>query len=316
MTINSNLSQINLLKDQLNGYILGQEKIIDFILIAIICGGHILLEGVPGTAKTSLVKVLARLINSPFKRIQLTPDMLPSDIIGTSIFDFNLKTFNLHYGPIFTSLILADEINRTPPKTQSALLEAMEERQVTIDGSTELLPDFFLVIATQNSIEFEGTYPLPEAQLDRFMFKLNFNYPDNKSELAMLKLWQNAKQNKLIQNIESIVTIDELLMHKANVQSIVVEDNVLEYLISLADLSRHLPQLRLGASPRATLNWLMAAKALAYIRGCDYVTPDDIKFVAHPILEHRLIINPESELEGNTISQVIDLILNKIKVPR
>ena len=315
MTTNA-LENINELENQLNKYILGQNKIINYITIGLLSSGHILLEGVPGTAKTSLVKVLAKLIDAQFNRIQLTPDMMPSDITGNSIYDLNSKTFHLHKGPIFTNIVLADEINRTPPKTQSALLEAMEEKHVTIDGQTMNLPEFFMVIATQNSIEFEGTYPLPEAQLDRFMFKLNFSYPDTDNEIAMLKLWQFNKTTSLLKDINSILQVDDIKTHKENIKSVKVENSIFEYLVRLASLSRNLKQLKLGASPRATLNWLNAAKALAYMQNRDFVIPDDIKYLAEPILEHRLILTSQSELDGIKVKQIIQSILDQVSVPR
>jgi len=304
------------LRDALNQIIVGQEIVIDQLLIALLAEGHVLLEGVPGTAKTLLVKTLASLIGTDFGRVQLTPDMLPSDILGTSVYDLTTKTFSLKRGPIFTSLLLADEINRTPPKTQSALLEAMEERQVTLDGKSEKLPDLFMVVATQNPVEFEGTYPLPEAQLDRFMLKVLIGYPSADAERQMLENWQNGKYKRKSQPSETITSADEIISCREQLDSVKVEETILTYLVELVHKSRALSDLQLGASPRAGLSWLAAAKAHAAIEGKDFVTPDNIKFVAEPVLRHRLILTAEAELDGVTQSQVISNLLRQIPVPR
>lgn len=304
------------LRKSLSEVIVGQEIVIDQLLIALLAEGHVLLEGVPGTAKTLLVKTLASLVGTEFGRVQLTPDMLPSDILGTSIYDLTTKTFTMKRGPIFTSLLLADEINRTPPKTQSALLEAMEERQVTLDGRTEKLPDLFMVVATQNPVEFEGTYPLPEAQLDRFMLKVLIGYPGVEAERLMLTKWQGGAYKKHAVQLDPVTTADEILECRLALDTIKVDDTILGYLVDLVQKSRHLSDLQLGASPRSALSWLAAAKAHAAIEGKDFVTPDNIKFVAEPVLRHRLILTPESELDGVTLSQVIGNLLKQIPVPR
>ena len=304
------------LKESLNEVIVGQEMVLDQVLVGLLADGHILLEGVPGTAKTLLVKTVAKLIGAPFNRIQLTPDMLPSDILGTSIYDLNTKTFALKKGPVFTSLLLADEINRTTPKTQSALLEAMEERQVSLEGKTEKLPDLFMVVATQNPIEFEGTYPLPEAQVDRFMLKINIEYPDQEAEKQMLRNWQDGNYNRHSSSVEQVTTAEEIVEARKNLESFKVEDSIIDYLSSLVQRSRTLSDLQLGASPRAALSWLAAAKAHAAIEGKDFVTPDNIKFVAEPVLKHRLILTPEAELDGVKVTQVISNLLRQIPVPR
>ncbi len=295
---------------------MGQEMVIDQLLIALLAEGHALLEGVPGTAKTLLVKTLAKMIGAEFGRIQLTPDMLPSDILGTSIYDLTTKTFALKKGPIFTSLLLADEINRTAPKTQSALLEAMEERQVNLDGRSEKLPELFMVIATQNSIEFEGTYPLPEAQLDRFMLKILIGYPGGDAEKRMLSNWQARQYARNAAECEPVVTAAEILSCRRQLKEVKVEESLFNYLMQLVQKSRSLSDVQLGASPRAALYWLAAAKAHAAIEGRDFVTPDNIKFVAQPVLRHRLILTPESELEGTTTGQVISKLLGLVPVPR
>jgi MoxR-like ATPase len=284
--------------------------------VALLAEGHALLEGVPGTAKTLLVKTLAHLIGAEFGRIQLTPDMLPSDILGTSIYDLTTKTFALKKGPIFTSLLLADEINRTAPKTQSALLEAMEERQVTLDGRSEKLPELFMVIATQNPVEFEGTYPLPEAQLDRFMLKILIGYPEGDAERTMLSNWQNGLYDRHKTDVQPVVTAAEITECRTKLRDVKVEDSIFNYLMQLVQKSRSLSDVQLGASPRAALYWLAAAKAHAAMEGRDFVTPDNIKFVAQPVLRHRLILTPESELEGTTTSQVISKLLGLVPVPR
>ena len=283
--------------------------------MALLADGHALLEGVPGTAKTMLVKTLAKLIGAEFGRIQLTPDMLPSDILGTSVYDLSTKTFQLKKGPIFTSLLLADEINRTAPKTQSALLEAMEERQVTMDGRTEKLPDLFMVVATQNPIEFEGTYPLPEAQLDRFMLKIEMGYPDGDAERKMLANWQSGRYDRKL-DIQPVVSEQDILNSRERLKHVNVEDSIFDYLMQLVQKSRTLSDVQLGASPRAALYWLNAAKAHAAMEGRDFVTPDNIKFVAQPVLRHRIILTPEAELEGTNVTQVIAKLLGLVPVPR
>lgn len=300
----------------LKQFVVGQEMVIDQLLVALLADGHVLLEGVPGTAKTLLVKSLAKLIGTEFGRIQLTPDMLPSDILGTSIYDLNTKTFSVKKGPLFTSLLLADEINRTAPKTQSALLEAMEERQITIDGQTMKLPDLFMVVATQNPVEYEGTYPLPEAQLDRFMFKILVGYPEGDAEHKMLCNWQSGVYDKKNAELQPVVSPEELLDCRKKLRQLNVEDSIFNYLMQLVQKSRTLSDVQLGASPRAALSWLAAAKAHAAMEGRDFVTPDNIKFVAHPVLRHRIVLTPESELEGISSTQAINKLLGLVPVPR
>ncbi len=290
--------------------------VIDQLLVALLADGHVLLEGVPGTAKTLLVKSLARLIGTDFGRIQLTPDMLPSDILGTSIYDLTTKTFSVKRGPVFTSLLLADEINRTAPKTQSALLEAMEERQVTIDGQTSKLPDLFMVVATQNPVEYEGTYPLPEAQLDRFMFKIIVGYPEGDAEHRMLANWQSGVYDAGKSELQPVVSAAEILDCRQKLRALKVEESIYTYLMQLVQKSRNLSDVQLGASPRAALSWLAAAKAHAAMEGRDFVTPDNIKFVAVPVLRHRLLLTPESELEGTNTTQVVNKLLSLVPVPR
>jgi MoxR-like ATPase len=304
------------LRSRLNEVIVGQPLVIDQILIALLADGHVLLEGVPGTAKTLMVKTMARFLGTEYGRIQLTPDMLPSDILGTSIYDLTTKTFALKRGPIFTSLLLADEINRTPPKTQSALLEAMEERQVSLEGRTEILPELFMVIATQNPIEFEGTYPLPEAQLDRFMLKILISYPQGDAEKQMLRNWQDGKYDRHTPATDPVTSAQDIIDCRKQLSKIKVEDSVIDYLSDLVTKSRSLSDLQLGASPRAALSWLSAAKAHAAIEGKDFVTPDNIKFVAEPVLRHRFILTPEAELDGVTITQIINNLMRQVPVPR
>jgi MoxR-like ATPase len=304
------------LRARINEVIVGQELVIDQILVALLADGHVLLEGVPGTAKTLLVKTLAGLVGTDFGRVQLTPDMLPSDILGTSVYDLTTKTFSLKRGPIFTSMLLADEINRTPPKTQSALLEAMEERQVTLDGRTEKLGELFMVVATQNPIEFEGTYPLPEAQLDRFMVKVLIGYPKADAERQMLTNWQSGQYKRQAPPTTPVTSAQEVIDCRAQLEHIRVDATLINYLIELVHKSRALSDLHLGASPRAALSWLAAAKAHAAIEGKDFVTPDNIKFVAEPVLRHRLILTAEAELDGVTLTQVIGNLLRQIPVPR
>jgi len=318
--VSESLSQVketfDRLRQNLNLNVVGQDLVIDQLLTALLADGHVLLEGVPGTAKTMLVKTLASLVGAEFGRVQLTPDMLPSDILGTNVYDLNTRTFSLRKGPIFTGMLLADEINRTPPKTQSALLEAMEERQVTLDGQTQKLPELFVVVATQNPIEFEGTYPLPEAQLDRFMMKIVIGYPQGDAEKQMLRNWQSGLYKRDAAPLEAVCSSDQIIQCRKQLSSVKVEDSVMDYLIELVQKSRNISDLQLGASPRAALAWLSAAKAHAAIEGRDFVTPDNIKFIAEPVLRHRLLMTAEAELDGVSIAQVIANLLRQVPVPR
>ena len=307
-----------LLQQKLGQIVIGQETIVEGLMIALLAEGHVILEGVPGTAKTLIVKLLATLINGDFRRIQLTPDVLPADILGTNIFDFNSRSFTLSKGPIFTQILLADEINRTPPKTQAALLEAMEERQVTLDGNTIPLSELFWTIATQNPLEFEGTYPLPEAQLDRFLFKLVVSYPGKVAEKQMLHNILNGFEPRDLKQmpLEPVMTVAQVLEARQMVRRIRVEGPVLEYLLELVMASRQQTELMLGASPRAAVGWLRAAQAQAWLAARDFVTPDDVKAIANPLLQHRLILKPEAQLDGVSINQVIQTLLTRVPVPR
>ena len=306
------------LNQALNQVVVGQSTLIEQTLIGLLSGGHIILEGVPGTGKTLLVKVLAQLIKADFRRIQLTPDVLPGDITGTNIFDLNTRNFSLKKGPVFTEVLLADEINRTPPKTQAALLEAMEEMQVTLDGETLPLPDLFWVIATQNPLEFEGTYPLPEAQLDRFLFKLVVDYPELAAEKQMLlnRKAGFAARRLDIAKLEPVATVAQILEVRQAVKLVKVSEAIIDYILAIVGASRQHPDLNLGASPRAAGLWLQTSQASAYVAGRDFVTPDDVKVAALPLLRHRLILKSEAMLDGLQIDGVIASILNKVPVPR
>ncbi len=311
-------NRIKQIGQTLNQVVVGQSDVIEQLLVALLSGGHVILEGVPGTGKTLTVKALAKLIHAEFCRIQLTPDILPSDILGTNVFDLNTRNFTLKKGPIFTQVLLADEVNRTPPKTQAALLEAMEEQQVTLDGTGYRLSDFFWVIATQNSLEFEGTYPLPEAQLDRFLFKLVVNYPELSAEKQMLLNTQagfSAKQLN-IKQLQATTQVEEILAARKAVSDITVKENILDYLLALVRQTRQSADLSLGASPRSAVSWLQACKAHAWLQGQTYVTPDNVKAIAAPLLRHRLMLGPEAQLDGLTTDAVIQSVLEQVPVPR
>ncbi|MFP5261959.1 MAG: AAA family ATPase [Blastocatellia bacterium] len=306
------------LKREVRKAIVGQDAVIEQVLIALLVEGHALIEGVPGTAKTLLVKVLARAMGAHFGRIQFTPDLMPADVTGTNIFNMATSTFTLRHGPIFTDLLLADEINRTPPKTQAALLEAMEERQVTIDGEAHKLSPLFTVLATQNPIEYEGTYPLPEAQLDRFMLKILVSYPSAEEELRVVSNWNAGFNARRIEEID-IRPIDDpagVLECRAQVRGITVEEGIQRYIVSIVRATRGALNISWGASPRAAVALLLCSKAVAAIRGRGFVTPDDVKEIARPILRHRIVLRSEAEIEGATPDQVLDEVIAGIDVPR
>jgi len=298
--------------------VVGQEEVIRDLVVAVLTGGHVLMEGVPGLAKTLLGRTLAMTLKADFVRIQFTPDLMPSDVIGTTLYDPQHGEFRLKKGPIFTEICLADEINRTPPKTQAALLEAMEERQVSIEGESHKLSQIFTVLATQNPIEYEGTYPLPEAQLDRFTFKLLINYPDKYEELELLKRYHQGFQSKELENagIEAVASKDEIISVRGEIQKVTVEDSIIEYINEIARSSREDDDLLLGASPRAAITLLLTAKTLAACVGRDFVVPDDVQELAYPTLRHRFLLRPEAEIEGIRPDEVIARIVGKIPVPR
>jgi MoxR-like ATPase len=296
----------------------GQEEAVDAALVALFAGGHALFEGVPGTAKTLLVRTLALACASEFKRIQFTPDLMPSDIVGTNVYEVATSDFTLRKGPIFSEFVLADEVNRTPPKTQAALLEAMEERHVSIDGTSTPLPRGFTVFATQNPVEYEGTYPLPEAQLDRFLLKVIIDYPSEAAERAMVLAWnQGFKASDLATaNIVSVASVDDLTRVRQMLPQVSARPEVLDYLTTLVRATRDYRPLALGASPRATVALLQASKAKALMQGRDFFTPDDIKSVALPVLRHRVLLRPEVELEGSSPDRVLTTLLASIDPPR
>ncbi len=299
--------------------IIGQENVIDMALIAIFTNSHALIEGVPGTAKTLLVRTLANLLDCSFNRIQFTPDLMPADITGTNIFNLKKEEFTLLKGPVFTAFLLADEINRAPAKTQSALLQAMQERTVTIDRQTYSLPDNFTVFATQNPVEFEGTYPLPEAQKDRFMLKITIDYPDNGDELKLANrmLGNDAPETVLVSGaLKPVIGSSELAMLRQSLADITVKPELIDYIVGIVRKTRSHESVLLGAGPRATQALVLSSRAYAAISGRDFVTPDDIKIMAIPVLEHRIILRPEFEIEGHSITETVKDILTEVNVPR
>ena len=304
------------MKAELNTVIVGQEKMIDQLLVAFLSNGHILLEGVPGVAKTITAKLLAQTMDIGFSRIQFTPDLMPSDILGTSIFDLKTSEFQFKKGPIFSNLILIDEINRAPAQTQAALFEVMEERQITMDGTTYILDRPFLVIATQNPIEQEGTYRLPEAQMDRFLFKIVIDYPKLDEEVIILQREHSLQNHNKLRNIKKIITAQIIENYQTLVKQIVVEQNLLEYIAKIVVSTRENAFLYLGASPRASIAILNAAKGFAALRGRDFVTPEDIKEAAIPVLQHRVMVTPEREMEGLSSVEIIKQIIETVEIPR
>jgi len=298
--------------------IVGQKEIIEQLLVVIFAEGHALLEGVPGTAKTLMVKTLAKILGVKFTRIQFTPDLMPSDITGTNIFNIQQSQFYLRHGPIFTDILLADEINRTPPKTQAALLEAMEERQVTIDGERHRLSPIFTVLATQNPIEYEGTYPLPEAQLDRFLMKILVDYPSAEEEKKIVDLWDKGFDSKHFEEIQinQIEDISAISHCRFEIKNMRTEEGIQRYIVEIVQKTRNHPLILYGASPRACVALLLCSKALAAVRGRNFPIPEDVRDVALPVLRHRITLKPEAELDGVKIESVISDIIQGVSVPR
>jgi MoxR-like ATPase len=315
MTVEQKSKQI---LEELSKVIIGQEDFLRHLLIAMISGGHVLMEGVPGLGKTLSAKSLARAIRADFKRVQFTPDLMPSDILGTNVFNAKDAEFHLKKGPVFTNILLADEINRTPPKTQSALLEAMEERSVTIDGETMKLPDPFFVVATQNPLEYEGTYPLPEAQLDRFLMKLYVNYISRESEDQLLKGYSGnfTGAHARVEDIEPVITPEELEECRKEIAAVNVEDGVLHYITGITFATRQSIQIMLGASPRASIALLLCARTAAAMNGRDYVLPEDVVDIALPVLRHRVILRPEAGASGVNVDNVLMSVIRKVEIPR
>lgn len=303
-------------KAEIGKVIVGQSKMIDQLLVAVLSNGHVLLEGVPGVAKTISAKLLAKTLSLDFSRIQFTPDLMPSDIIGTSIFDLSKSTFEFKKGPIFSNFVLIDEINRAPAKTQAALFEVMEERQITADGTTYVLEKPFLVIATQNPIEQEGTYRLPEAQLDRFLFKITIDYPNLEEEIHIIQKENELQSRNKMDTIATIISQSNIIEFQELVKQVLIEPNLIEYIAKIVLNTRENAFLYLGASPRASIAILNASKGFAALRGRDFVTPDDIKEAAIPVLQHRVLVTPEREMEGITSTEIIKQIVDSVEIPR
>jgi len=304
------------IRNEIGRVIVGQYKMVDLLMIGLLCDGHLLIEGVPGVAKTLTAKLMAKIVDVGFSRIQFTPDLMPSDVLGTSVFNPKAAEFQFKQGPIFSNIILIDEINRAPAKTQSALFEVMEERQVTIDGVTHAMDFPFMVLATQNPIEQEGTYRLPEAQLDRFLFKIDVKYPSLSEEISILTNQHAQTQNTLLDNVSKILSAKQIDQYRQTIHSIIIEPKLVEFIAKIVNETRNNPSLYLGASPRASLAILRSSKANAAIKGRDFVTPEDIVEMATPVMRHRIILTPEKEMEGITADELIESIIKNIEVPR
>ena len=307
---------VSKVKAELAKVIVGQENFIELLIVALLVDGHVLIEGVPGIAKTITAKLFAKTLKTDFSRIQFTPDLMPSDILGTSIFNMQQSEFEYKKGPIFSNIVLIDEINRAPAKTQAALFETMEERQVTMDGETYKMDTPFMVLATQNPIEQEGTYTLPEAQLDRFLFKIKVEYPSVEQEVRIIQTHHERKGNKPQELIQDVFEASKLADFKSKIQSVIVEEKIIKYIADIITKTRNHPHLYLGGSPRASIATLNAAKAFAAITGRDFVIPEDVKQALLPVLNHRVILTPEREMEGMTTDSVVKMITESVEIPR
>jgi len=309
---------VDKIKYEIDKVIVDQEEMLKFCMVGLLCGGHVLLEGVPGLAKTLMVRTLAKTMNVDFKRIQFTPDLMPSDVTGTKIFNMQTREFELKKGPIFTNFLLADEINRTPPKTQAGLLEVMEEQAVTIDGQNIQLPSPYMVFATQNPLEYEGTYPLPEALLDRFLMKIFIDYPSAQAEKIVLERYHNGFNSIDLDSsgVEAVCNGEDILGCREEINKVQVDNSIFDYIIQIVRETRNYTSIEVGSSPRGSIALLKSAKAYAVLSGRDYVIPEDIKAVAYPVLRHRISLIPELTIEGIKEDKVIDNILMQVKVPR
>ena len=308
--------KIQQLKSQISQVVVGQDEAIDLVLTAILADGHVLIEGVPGVAKTLLARLISRLIDARFSRVQFTPDLMPSDVLGTTVFNVKTSDFDFHQGPVFSDIVLVDEINRAPAKTQAALFEVMEERQVTIDGTTHAMGPLYTILATQNPIEQEGTYRLPEAQLDRFLMKVVMSYPPLEQEVEVLRRHQAHAAFTRLSDVQPVITTDELLQLRQLLHTVITEESLLRYIAEIVNQTRTSRAVHLGASPRASVAILQTSKAYALLQGRDFVTPDDIKQVAPHVLHHRLLLTAEAEMEGLTPLKVAQRLIDKVEVPK
>ncbi len=304
------------IREEIKKVIVGQDSTIDLLLTGILSDGHILIEGVPGVAKTVIAKLLSKCISAPFSRIQFTPDLMPSDVIGTSVFNEKTTNFEFKKGPVFSHIVLIDEINRAPAKTQAALFEVMAERQITVDGQTQVFSRPFTIFATQNPVEQEGTYRLPEAQLDRFLFKIEINYPEVQEEVEIIKRHNEMKNQTEVEMVNPVISAEEIVRYQNLIKQVHVEEALMEYIAKIVTSTRTNANLYLGASPRASIAILNASKAYAALKGKDFITPDDIKYIAPSVLKHRIILTPEREMEGLTPSMVVKQIVEGIEIPR
>ena len=308
--------KIQELKNQIAQVIVGQDKAVDLVLTCILADGHVLIEGVPGVAKTLLARLISKFVDARFSRVQFTPDLMPSDVMGTTVFNMKTSDFDFHEGPIFADMVLVDEINRAPAKTQAALFEVMEERQVTIDGTTHKMGPLYTILATQNPVEQEGTYKLPEAQLDRFLMKIHMDYPSVDEEVNILERHQNNAQLVKLNDVKPVITRDELLQLRSIMDRVIVDRTLLQYIAQIVQQTRSSRAVYLGASPRASVAILQTSKAFALLQGRDFVTPEDIKFVTPSVLQHRLILTAEAEMEGYTSIKVAQKLIDKVEVPK